>query len=444
MLRSLFVFILVFASIPLILMWPHVGVLVWSWISYMSPHRLTYGIAYSFDFLDYVGGATILSAFITREPKRLPHHPLVYLLLIYLCWITLTTFFAVEEKMAWAKWLVFIKIYLFTFLTLMFMNTKVRLKGLLWVIILSIGFFSTKGGLFTLLLGGEARVWGPEGTFIGDNNDFGLVCVMLLPLIRFMYMHTENKHLKRALLVMGGGTLLSIFGTQSRGAFLALTAILLFMAWKSKRLVFGISILIFALAIGFAFMPESWRARMDSIQNYQQDASAEGRLTMWKFAIDVANDHPVLGGGFEVFYNNEYRAHYLPFGVEGRAVHSIYFEVLGEHGYLGLVLFLLIMITTYFTCSTVIARTRDEPDMTWYRDLAAMIQVSIIGYGVAGAFLNLATFDLYYHLIAIVVILRAMSDQELSVKKQAALTQPDANQPLGLGAGTVATSAPLS
>lgn len=420
MFRSLFIFIAVFGVMPLLLVWPHLGILVWSWISYMNPHRLTYGIAYSFNFLDYVGGATVLAAILTREPKGIPNHPLVYLLLIYLGWVTLTSFFAVEQTLGWEKWLTVVKIFLFTFLTLMFMNTKVRIHALLWVIVLSIGFFSTKGGVFTLLTAGASRVWGPEGTFFADNNFFGLVAVMLVPIIRYLHMQATNKHLKWVLLGMGCFTLLSIFGTQSRGAFLALFCMLFFLVLKSKKRILGIVALIFSLAIGIVFMPESWRARMETTTNYEQDASAQGRLTMWKFAIDVANDHPVLGGGYDVFYNDAYRARYLPFDTQGRAVHSAYFEVLGEHGYVGLILFLLIGMTTYFTCSIIIARTRGDPEMHWYRDLASMIQVSIVGYAVASVFLNTAIFDFYYHLIAITAILRVKSDKELAAREEKA------------------------
>jgi probable O-glycosylation ligase (exosortase A-associated) len=398
----------------------------------MNPHRMAYGIAYNFDFLDYVGGLTILSALITREPKSLPNHPLIYLLLIYIAWVTLTTTFAVEQATAWTTWMIFIKIYIFTFLTLMFINTKARIHALLWVIMLSIGFFSAKGGFYTLALGGAGRVWGPAGSFIADNNDFGLVSVMLTPIIYYMYGYVTNIHIKRLLLLLGILTIMAVFGTQSRGAFLALTAMLFFLVMKSKRKVLGLMTLVFALAIGFAFMPDSWRTRMDSIQTYQEDASAQGRLTMWKFAIDVANDHPILGGGLDVFYNEPYRAHYLPFGVEGRAVHSIYFEALGQHGYVGLILFLLIFITAYYTCSTIMSRTRDHPELHWYRDLAGMLQVSLVAYAVAGAFLNLGTFDLYYHLIAIITLLRVMSDKQLILKEQTALAAPGAQAAVAL------------
>ena len=39
---------IVFGSIPLILSRPFFGIIMWSWIAYMAPHRLTWGVAYDF------------------------------------------------------------------------------------------------------------------------------------------------------------------------------------------------------------------------------------------------------------------------------------------------------------------------------------------------------------------------------------------------------------
>ncbi|MDA5193588.1 putative O-glycosylation ligase, exosortase A system-associated [Govanella unica] len=416
MLRSLFIAISIFAALPVVLFKPHVGVLLWSWISYMNPHRLTYGFAYSFGFLNYIGGATILGFFIAREPKSFPRHPIVWLLLIYFLWTTVTAFFGLYED-PWSKWERFAKIILFTFMTMALMQSKNRLLSLVWVIALSMGFFAVKGGIFTLLSGGTARVWGPPETFFEDNNQFALAITMLLPLIRYLQLQTTNKYLRWITIGMFITGLFSIFGTQSRGALIAVVAMALYMAWKTKKLLFGITILMSVGMIGLVFMPSAWRERMSTISDYQEDASAQGRLTMWKFAIDVANDHPIMGGGFDVFYDEGLRAHYLEPGAIGRAVHSIYFEVLGEHGYVGLLLFLLLAVTTYFACNVVIERTKDYPDLKWQSDLASMLQVSMVGYAVAGAFLNLATFDLYYHVIAMAAILRVMVDRSLKEKE---------------------------
>src|SRR3546814_675037 len=153
MLRSLSIAILIFASLPVMLIKPHVGILLWSWVSYMNPHRLAYGFAYSFPFLNYIALFTMAGFFISREPKLFPRHPLVWLLLIYFLWTTFTSFFAAYPEMAWAKWDKFFKIILFTFITMALMQSKNRLTALIWTIVLSLGFFAVKGGIFTIMTG---------------------------------------------------------------------------------------------------------------------------------------------------------------------------------------------------------------------------------------------------------------------------------------------------
>jgi hypothetical protein len=78
--------------------------------------------------------------------------------------------------------------------------------------------------------------------------------------------------------------------------------------------------------------------------------------------------------------------------------------VLGEHGFPGLALFLLIAGTTWLSASRVIRACKQDPELRWLRELMAMTQVSMIAYLVAGAFLGLAYFDYYYNLVLIVVL----------------------------------------
>ncbi len=299
MLRSILVFILIFASLPVALVKPHVGVLIWSWISYINPHRLTYGPAFAFDFLDYVGGATILGLLFARERKSLPNHPLVYLLLAYFFWVTLTTLAAHYPEMAWSKWQQFAKILLFTFITMMLMQSKGRLESLIWVIVLSLGYFTAKGGLFTVLTGGAYRVWGPPDTTYADNNEFALATVMVIPLIRYLYTQTNLRWLRWVLFAMIVFSIFAIFGTQSRGGLVAIAAMLFFIVYKARKLMFGIVALGLAVIAGYFIMPAKYWNRMYTIENYEQDPSARGRLDMWNFAIKVANDHPDSGRRFQ-------------------------------------------------------------------------------------------------------------------------------------------------
>jgi probable O-glycosylation ligase (exosortase A-associated) len=413
--RSILVALLVFGSLPVILIKPHVGVLVWSWIGYMNPHRLTWGFAYDFPFALVIGVATSAAWLFSREPKALPWHPLVLLLAIFAAWVSFTTLFAIYPDPAQWKWDRTIKILLLNgFVTLGLITTRGRLDALIWVIVLSLGFFAVKGAVFTLLTGGIYRLQGPPGSFIADNNQFGMALLMTLPLVRYLQLTAQSRWVRLALGVAIVGFLVAVLGTYSRGAVigLAITAVALLVKSRhrmSLALMTGV-----ALAAAVQFMPEHWHDRVASIFAYEEDASAQARLDSWRYAVEVAREHPLVGGGFEVFRGNEAST-----SAGYRSAHSIYFEVLAEHGYLGLAIFVALGLGAYLSAGSVVRRAGEHGELSWAVDLAAMAQVSIVGYAVAGLFLNLATFDLYYHLVAIVVITHALVRKSLAAQASA-------------------------
>jgi probable O-glycosylation ligase (exosortase A-associated) len=408
--RSILVALLVFGSLPVILVKPHVGVLVWSWIGYMNPHRLTWGFSYDFPFAMVVGVATIAAWLFSREPKSLPWHPLVLLLAMFAAWVSFTTLFAAYPDHAQWKWDRTIKILVFNgFVTLRLITTRGRLDALIWVIVLSLGFFALKGAAFTLLTGGVYRLQGPSGSFIADNNQFGMALLMTLPLVRYLQLTAHSRRVRLGLAVTIVGFLVAVLGTYSRGAVigLAITAIALLVKSRHRMrlaLVAGV-----ALAAAVQFMPEHWHDRVASMFAYEEDASAQARLDGWRYAVDVSRAHPLVGGGFEIFRGNEAST-----SAGYRSAHSIYFEVLAEHGYIGLAIFVALGLGAYVSAGSVVRRAREHQELSWAADLAAMVQVSIAAYAVAGLFLNLATFDLYYHLVAIVVITQALVRKSLA------------------------------
>ena len=166
-------------------------------------------------------------------------------------------------------------------------------------------------------------------------------------------------------------------------------------------------------------MPLQWHERMKTIVNYEQDSSAMGRLNAWAYSINIANDR-IVGGGFESWSLNTFQI-YAPDPNDMHAAHSIYFGILGDHGWFGLVMFLLILILTWITLSTIIKHTKHQQDVEWAAMLSRMIQVSFIAYMSGGAFLSLSYFDLPWHLIAITVICRELimkTQQQENTKQQ--------------------------
>ncbi|HNP62620.1 MAG TPA: putative O-glycosylation ligase, exosortase A system-associated [Woeseiaceae bacterium] len=411
--RDLLITLIVFGSVPFILMRPSIGVLMWSWLGYMNPHRLTWGFAYNFPFSQIVAASLILGLFFSKEPKKIPFNALTTLWLIWVLWMCMTTFMAIDSSHSAWELERTLKIQMMVLATIMVMKTHARINNLVWVIVVSIGFYGVKGGLFTLVTGGNYLVWGPPMTHITGNNEIAFALVMTLPLMRYLQLETQHRWVRMGLIVSMLLVSVSIIGSYSRGAFLAGSAMALSLILKSKN-KFRIGVVLVVLGIiAAAFIPQKWEERMATIQNYEMDASAMGRINAWRFAINLAKEYPVFGGGFDTFLPELFQT-YAPVPDDFHDAHSIYFEVLAEHGFVGLAIYLLLGLVTLQNGRKIAKLSKNRESLRWIHNLSSMIQVSIIGYAVGGAFLGLAYFDLYYHLIAIVILMRFRAEQEVA------------------------------
>lgn len=406
---------LVLASLPLILRKPFFGVLVWTWIGLMNPHRLCWGVANDLPLAQIVAITLLVSILLSaRESKQIPWAPLTRFLAAWWIWMFVTTLFALESVDAWDQWSKIWRIMLTTFLAIMLLTNRERLDSMVWVMVASLGFYGVKGGIFTIIGGGGEKVWGPEGTFIGGNNEIGLALIMIIPLIRYLQLSSQSIVVKNGMAAAMALTTAAVLGTHSRGALLGLVVMVIYLTIKSRQRIRLIMFLALLLPAALMLMPESYFNRMETITNYQQDASAMGRINAWWFAWYVAIDRPIIGGGFGIF-NPMAFFRYAPNPTDFHDAHSIYFKALAEHGFVGLALFLGVLIGSLMSLGRVVRFARRREELTWMRDMASLTQVSLIGYAASGAFLGLTYFDFYYNLVGITIALtRLKREYELA------------------------------
>lgn len=400
---NILVLLSIAATLPLILYAPVIGVLAWHWIALMNPHRLAWEAVASLPVAAVVGAATLGMWLLSRERKTPPRDPIIAVLVVLALWITVTTVFAIERDAALPIWDRAIKILLFTFVTAAVVTNLARLTALIWIMVLSIGFFSVKGGLFTLLTGGDHRVWGPPNTFIADNNTLAMAILMTLPFFWYLAQNTGLKVLRWAMLGGFALSIVAIGGSFSRGALVALVAVGGFLVLKSRyKISFS---LLGIVAAGFlvSFMPAHWLDRIASIADYENDQSAQGRFDAWMFAVRLIGERPVFGGGFRVYYDSELFMRLVPDAIKSRAWHSNYFQILGEHGLIGLALFATLFLLAWLRAGQI-ARLGAQHGIGWARDLGDMCKISLVGYATAGLFVNMAFFNLYYILLAVIVV----------------------------------------
>ena len=419
--RDIFVTLLILWTIPHILRTPWIGIIVWSWLAFMSPHRLCWGFAYGLPFSLVVGLTVLFSVYTSKEPKKMIWNSSTALMAAFLAWMLFTTFFAHYPRDAWPHFDKLWKIFLMTFVTIMLMQDKRRLQVLVAVMAMSVGFYGIKGGLFTIRSGGGEMVLGPRGSFMKTHGEIGMALAMTLPYLRYLQMHITDlsllpKPMHRFLpkeihggIRIGFGfaiflTGLAILGTQSRGAMLAGVMVALFLLLKSRQKFRVVFVMALVVPFMLTFMPQSWWDRMDTISadQHSMDRSSYKRTVSWGMAINMAN-HELTGGGYDSFREHEFDMYSSDTSAVADA-HSIYFEVIGEHGWIGFILFMGLAMTTWFRASRVARGAKKHKRLYWLGDLARMSQVSMAAYATSGAFIGQAYFDLYYAIVAIVTL----------------------------------------
>lgn len=413
--RDLVITLLMIGVLPYILVRPYIGIYLWHWIALMNPHKLSWGFAASFPFAQLVAIVTLLSLFNGKYRKPIPWNPGLVLMLMIWLYSAVTCLVAWDPEEAWAYWLNVTKIFLFAYLTTMLVHGRDKIKILVWVIAFSVAFYGVKGGVFSILTGGEARVWGPPGNaMLSSNNYLGMALVMVLPLL-VEIMKDFTKRWQKYL--MSGVIALSAVGTvltYSRGALLGLVVVIFVMTIRSAHRLKLIILAVPLIAVGLVmFAPEKLTERAETIETYEQDASAMQRIRAWQAAWYIALESPFSGAGFA--FESQAVADrwfsYLPeSGVDElggfvHVAHSSYFQILGTQGFVAFFMFMFLLFFMLYKCQQLIKRTKKTPDKAWIANYAKGIQIGTIGYMVSGAFLNAAFFDLVYAFVAIIAML---------------------------------------
>lgn len=402
--RDILVLGMVLGALPFALRHTWCGVLLWTWLSIMNPHKLAFGFAYDAPFAAVAAGATLVSLVITRDKLRMAWDPVVVVLLTFVLWMCVTTVASVSPALAWPQLSKILKIQLMTVVALIALQERKHIELFIWVNVLSVGFFGVKGGIWTILNGGAERVWGPPGGFIEGNNELGVALVMAIPLMNYLRIVSSRWWIRYTVLIIMLLCAVSALGTQSRGAFLAVASMGLVLWFRSSKKIATGAVVGAVTVLLLSFMPATWEERMGTIGEYEEDGSAMGRLASWKFVWNLATSK-FFGGGFDAYTLDNY-AVYNPEALLPQAAHSIYFSVLGEHGFIGLLIYLLLGFLTFWLAGMMRKESRGRPETAWVFHLTGMCQVALVGFAVGGAFLSLAYYDFFYNIIVILVVTR--------------------------------------
>jgi putative inorganic carbon (hco3(-)) transporter len=405
----------VFSLVPVCLMRPWLGILVWYWLGLMNPHRLTWDFAYSMPFAMTIGGATLLGAVFARDRRPIPWERELVLTVCLLAYFTFTSFFAWAPDYAWPQLEKVAKIILMTLVATMFIYGKERIRYLLLIVVFSIGYYGFKGGIWSLMTGGAEQVLGPEGTFIDGNTFLSLALNMVIPLMVGLAREEQVQWLRRLLYLTAGLSVIASFFTYSRGGWLGLAVVLAFLLWQLKvgHRVLLASLLVAVLLAAHSILPDRVFMRADTLENYEEDCSANQRLMAWTVNWNLAQAYPFTGAGFQFDEISDPR--WLSFGnpkyaecfgaAASSSAHSIYFQILGQHGFIAFFIYLSLLLCVQLKLNRLRREAKKRPESAWIGSYAVGIQIGLLGYLVSGAFLSSAYFDLAWLYYAVTVML---------------------------------------
>ncbi len=429
--RDLLVTLFVFGSLPAAFRNPFIGLLVFTWLAYMRAQDLCWGFARTMRF-SYIVGIVMIVGYLANEKERpfFRRDFRTYTMLLLVVLVGLSMVFGYrQDAFVWERYLEFDKIILIALLTTGLTDSRRRLEILTWTIALSLGFFGFKGGLFGLLHGGAPILQGPGG-MMEDNNDFALALTMGIPLLFYLGSLQERKWLRLGLFGSVVLTAVTILLTHSRGGFLAMTSVFLVIAWRSRHRwkSFGLGLLVIPLF--FLLTPRHVLERIASIERYQQDSSAMGRLQAWKAALRMVLIHPVFGVGMRSFQEAWEESPQVwgdtgPPPQGGRVAHNSYLQIWAESGTPAFLCFLALILSSFFALRRIRNRASAGRAPPWTADYAKMFEASFVGFVVGATFLNRAHFDLFYQMVGMVTVL-----EYLALKKEVRAEEKEENAPL--------------
>ena len=366
--RDYVLLVFVIGLVPLILYRAWIGALAWTWIGLMNPHLYTWELR-SFPFAQVIGVAFLVGWVFARDKRMFPLTPGIIGMCFLLAFVTLKNPFAWNQDVGLEHMESVLQGH--GRRTAHFHVDLYAATGAL----VSLGSSCSQLGSFSACGAGSSRsgqeatykVQGPEPSFIGGNTHIGVALLMVAPMFVAFMRDTNRRWLRLGAAAGVWLTLLATLFTYSRGAWLGLGAVATLLFLQSRRKALLLAIIIPIGLVGVAMVPEKLFERMDTIAEYKEDLSALQRLQSWGVATNVALAHP-LGSGFtldatpvEIWmtYANFHRPEFN----RSNAAHSIYFQMLGDHGFGGLALFLIAVIGTFWTLARVRVSVRGRPEL---------------------------------------------------------------------------------
>jgi len=419
--RDLFFVGFLAALLALGLRRPFLFVLAYAYVDIVAPQRLSYYLLNSIPISLIVAALAIGGWLIADEKRDFRVMPRQWLMILLLIYAGVTTIYADFPVDALTKWDWVWKAMAFAIFLPFTLRTRLRIEAYLLFMTLSAAAIIIVGGLKTVASGGgygALNLMVDNNSGLYEGSTISTVAIALVPIIlwlaRFGTIYPRDWRVRIFAYSLVFACLLIPVGTEARTGLVCIAMLVLLTLRDVKRRLVYLGLIGFVGLLALPLLPQSFTGRMETIQSYQADQSASTRLAVWGWTLDYVADHP-FGGGFDAYRQNTLRVKMVSGAGsatqvidqqltedKGRAYHSSYFEMLGEQGYPGLLLFLIIHIAGLVRMEVLRRRYRAATETdAWIAPLASALQHGQIIYLVGSLFVGIAFQPFVYMLLAV-------------------------------------------
>ncbi len=411
--RDVIILILGYGCVPLALYNAYYGLLAYCWLSFMSPQSLVWSpTVQTARIIFAVGIALIVRAVFSSGPRLRLRGPTIAFLALW-AWFGICTLTSTHRDLSVDPFVQFCKVGVAVVLITGLVRTRGQLKWLVLLLALCPGFYAVKLGLFFVRGGVMTHHGGPQGM---DNNDTAMFIAMSIPMLVFAAGEVKNRWGRYGLYAAAGLAAPAIIATTSRGGMLAMMAAMALTVWRKtkwwKAIIVGAVVSVAVLAI----IPPQTEQRYRTIESYEEDRSAMGRIRAWETSLVMAGDRPAVGVGFGVkAYIAEYDRYKRDSQDRPHVAHSVWFSALGQTGYVGLGLYLTLMGAVFWAMKRVrrLSAGIKGNKGAWARNYAAMLECTMLTFIVGATFLSKLEFEYIYAICMVSVPLLHIATDEL-------------------------------
>lgn len=405
--------------------------LIWGWSGLIALSMYVYGFMMNVQYVQIFAIVTLVLFVMKLDSEQIdfkPNRTSTLMIIFGFHAIASAALAASGLDRNWELCTNLLKTLLFCLLMPMLVTSRLRIHAMVVMLALAISFHGGLDGLKFLASGGSHYAHG--NAKLGDNNHFAMIIVLSIPLLLYLYFYSARRFIRWGFIATLVITTLAVVATTSRGGFATMVLVAIWVVMKGNRKVSGFLLMGLTAVLITQLAPASWSEKINTINQASEDASFMGRVAAWKRASAIAVDNPVFGGGFHagqaasLFPQYRYKQGLLGFVTTPdvgypAASHSIYFEVLGDLGFVGLFIFLSLILNAFVTGFEInnLVKTRGE-DFFWIKDLSDMLMASVLVFVAGGSLLSAAYFDFPYIIIMLMEVLKLHALRLLELQKQ--------------------------